>query len=356
LMVILNISDMLLGKLEPDDQMRRQVEMIKQAAEQSAGITHQLLAFSRKQVVSPQIINLNDALLHLQKMLGRLIGEDVTLGIQPGKDLGYIKIDPVQVEQVVINLAVNARDAMPDGGRLVIETHNVRLDEESNVGHPSLPPGEYVRLAVSDSGTGIDKETLPHIFEPFFTTKARGKGTGLGLATVYGIVKQAGGDINIYSETGIGTTFKIYFPRFDRDKLDSGGAATGKEVAPGGVENILVVEDNETVREVTVNILKSKGYNVFAAGDGEQALYLAENLTRNLDMLVTDVVMTGMTGRELAQKMAALKPQVKILFVSGYTDDVIAQHGVLEKDVNFLQKPFSATALLKKVRAILDRT
>jgi two-component system cell cycle sensor histidine kinase/response regulator CckA len=353
LMVISSYAELLLDALEPGSALRHHGEEIRKAARRAAGLTRQLLTFSRKQVQSLCVLDLNSVLQEFCKTLPRLIGEDIQLSLHLAPELWPVKADPVQLEQIVMNLATNARDAMPHGGPLSIETRNVELDEAYCRLHPEAAAGEHILLAVSDSGSGIDAGILPHIFEPFFTTKEKGKGTGLGLATVYGIVKQSGGHITVYSEKGTGTTFKIFLPR-------AAVSAAGPEPAAGtveqlrGQETVLLVEDEEAVRESEREYLEGQGYTVLAAGDGPAALELAASCGREIHILVTDVVMPGMSGNELGNRLLAQRPGLKILYVSGYAENTILQHGLAELGDCFLQKPFTLTALAAKIRKILD--
>ena len=351
-------SDLLLADLPPDDRRRHDVEEIHQATQRAAALTQQLLAFSRRQVLQPKVINLNALVPDIEKMLRRLIGEDILFATVLHPRLGNVRADPGQLEQVIVNLAVNARDAMRDGGRLTIETRNVELDEAYTAEHPAVKSGRYVMLAVTDTGVGMDEETKARIFEPFFTTKVRGKGTGLGLATVYGIVRQTGGHIWPYSEPGRGTTMRVYLPRVDApaDPIEH-----PKDAAPEtlrGSETILVVEDEAPVRAVTRQLLERNGYTVLEAPDGPAALALvdAEEGGRHIDLLLTDVIMPGMSGRELAAQLNARRPNVRVLFMSGYTDDAVVRHGMLEPGLAYLEKPFRPTALLRKVRGVLRET
>ncbi len=347
-------TELLLDDIRANDPRRAELEEIRGAAQRATALTRQLLAFSRKQVLQPRVLDLNDVAQGLEKMLQRLIGEDVTLVFTPGPDLGSVKADPGQIEQVILNLAVNARDAMPDGGQLTIETANVDLDQAYAALHPGVVPGPYVLIAVSDAGIGMDAETRSHIFEPFFTTKEVGKGTGLGLAMVHGIVKQSGGHIAVYSEPGRGSTFKIFMPRVAQ-------AAASPDVGParprtaGGHETVLIAEDDRAVREVVAETLAQRGYAVLRASDSQMALELARSAAGGVDLLLTDIVMPGMTGRELAQALAVEHPGLRVLYMSGYTDDAVVRHGVLEEGVPFLQKPFTTDALALKVREVLDR-
>ena len=354
LTIITSYADLLLEDLAVGDSRRDDVEEIRKAAAGAAGLTGQLLAFSRRQVIEPRVLNLNTVVSTADKMLKRLIGEDVELVTVLAPDVGSIKADAGQLEQVIMNLAVNARDAMPQGGKLTIETANVEMDEAYVRGHAAARAGSCVLLAVSDTGVGMNEQTQARIFEPFFTTKEQGKGTGLGLATVYGIVKQADGFIWVYSELDHGTTFKIYLPRID-EPAQGAPARAAVGAPPRGAETVLVVEDGAAVRTVTRQILVRQGYAVLEAPDPETALRLAAGHQGPIHLLVTDVVMPKMNGRALADRLTALYGDVKVLFVSGYTDDAIVRHGVLEPGIMFLQKPFTPDALARKVREVLDR-
>jgi len=348
-------SDLLLADLPPDDRRRHDVEEIHQATQRAAALTQQLLAFSRRQVLQPKVINLNALVPDIEKMLRRLIGEDILFATVLHPRLGNVRADPGQLEQVIVNLAVNARDAMSDGGRLTIETRNVELDEAYTAEHPAVKPGRYVMLAVTDTGVGMDEETKARIFEPFFTTKVRGKGTGLGLATVYGIVQQTGGHIWPYSEPGRGTTMRVYLPRVDApaDPIEHPRDAAPETLR--GSETILVVEDEAPVRAVTRQLLERNGYTVLEAPDGAAALALVVGAAggRHIDLLLTDVIMPGMSGRELAAQLNARRPNLRVLFMSGYTDDAVVRHGMLEPGLAYLEKPFRPMALLRKVRSVL---
>ena len=354
LTVILGYSDIMKRNLQVGHPLRRNVEEIVRASERAASLTRQLLAFSRKQVMQPKVFDLNTIVTDLEKMLRRMIGEDVELRVSLKDELDHIKADPVQLEQVIMNLVVNARDAMPRGGKLSIETSNVYLDEAYAREHVSVVPGDYVMLAISDTGCGMKEETRLHIFEPFFTTKEQGKGTGLGLSMVYGIVRQSGGNVWVYSEEGRGTTFKIYFPRVTAHaevfKRISGGLDS-----PRGSETILLVEDAELVRKLARQVLEAAGYRVLEAASAEAAIDICERINGDkIDLLLTDVVMPGMSGNEMSRILLAKQPDMPVLYMSGYTDDAIVQHGVLEAGINFLQKPFTPGALASKVREVLD--
>ncbi len=352
LTVISGYSEMLLAFLAPDDPNRRLIQEIFKAGERATLLTRQLLAFSRKQVVQPRILDLNEVVASAEKMLGRLIGDDIILTSVATPGLEPVKIDPGQVEQVIMNLVVNARDAMPQGGRITIETANVDLDESYAQSHAEVKAGRYVLLAVSDTGCGMTEAVKRHIFEPFFTTKEVGKGTGLGLATVFGIVKQSGGHVGVYSEVGRGTTFKIYLPSVS-ESLSGAQTKAAPEPVPRGTETILLVEDETAVRTMTRLTLEGNGYLVLEAVDGEEALRLCAQHPGPIHLLVSDVVMPRMSGRQLAEQLTTLHPEMRVLFVSGYTDDAVVRHGVLQAEVAFLQKPFSMDDLQRKVRAVL---
>lgn len=352
--VILGQSEILLERSQ-DGGIARGLEMIRESARRGASLTRQLLAFGRRQVLEPKVLNLNAILADVEKLLRRVIGENIELDFQISAKLGNVKADPGQLEQVVVNLATNARDAMATGGRLTIATANVDLGEAYVDRRVVVSPGRYVQLVVSDTGCGMDSETQSHIFEPFFTTKEQGKGTGLGLATVYGIVKQSGGNIWVYSEPGHGTTFKIYLPLVEA-AAESPLHVEQNEELPRGSETILVVEDDASLREVTCEFLQSSGYMVISAGSPEEALHLAERHNGPIDFLLTDVIMPRMNGRELATRLSELRPGMKVLYVSGYADDVVrgGVHGALEEGLAFLQKPCTRRALTRKIREILD--
>jgi two-component system cell cycle sensor histidine kinase/response regulator CckA len=354
LMTIKGCSELLLSDFDRRDPRRDEVEEIRKAAERATSLTRQLLAFGRRQVLQPQVLDLNTVVANMNKMLHRLIGEDIQLNTVLDEDLWPVRVDPGQIEQVLMNLAVNARDAMPHGGKLTIETANVIHDEEYARGHISVKPGLYVLLAVSDTGLGMDKETQSHLFEPFFTTKEKGKGSGLGLSTAYGIVKQSGGNIWPYSEPGKGTTFKIYLPRVEKSTKRYRPKAAAVTMAPGGTETILLVEDEDSVRAMVSKVLRSKGYTVLEASQGQEALQVSEHHEGPIQLMVTDVVMPHMSGRELAEKLASFRPAMGVLYMSGYPDKAIIHHGILEAGTAFLQKPFTLNALEWKVREVLD--
>ena len=356
LTAIMGYSELALDALPEDHPEHNHIEEIRNAGERAAALTRQLLAFSRKQIFEPEVLCLNEVVSGMTKMLRRMIPEDVELVAVLDPGLDRVKLDPTQMEQVLLNLAVNARDAMPKGGKLTLETANAELDLAYSRSHPEVQPGKYVMLAVSDTGCGMDEATQARIFEPFFTTKEKSKGTGLGLSTVYGIVKQSGGSIFVYSEPGKGTAFKIYLPRVEEVPGERGPAVEKRPVPalPQGAETVLVAEDDETLRRLIYEILQSSGYAVLEAGRGEEALRLAGEHAGPIHLLITDMVMPGMGGREVAGRLAALRPGTRVLYVSGYTDDAVVRHGVLESGVAFLQKPFVPEALLRKVREVLD--
>jgi PAS domain S-box-containing protein len=353
LTVITGYSDLMLRRLDDKSPLRTSLEEIKKAGERAASLTRQLLAFSRKQVLQPKVLQLNAVVADVYKMLRRLIGEDIDPVTLLEPSLGQVKADPGQIEQVILNLAVNARDAMPQGGKLTIETANVYLDNQYARRHTAIQPGQYVMLAVSDTGCGIDPETQVRMFEPFFTTKEPGKGTGLGLSTVYGIVRQSGGHLWVYSEVGKGTTMKIYLPRVDAGAERDEACSVPTEL-PQGRGTVLLTEDEEQVRQMIRIILEMGGYRVLEAPGGAEALALYEQHEGQIDLIMTDVVMPGMSGRELAQSLETLHPGIRVLYMSGYTDDAIVRHGLLDQEITFLQKPFTPEALMRKVREVLD--
>ncbi|HHE47119.1 MAG TPA: response regulator, partial [Bacteroidetes bacterium] len=353
LTVISGHTEMAMMDLDPQDPLRNDLQEVQKASVRAADLTRQLLAFSRKQTLQPKILNLNDVITNLDKMLRRVIGEDIDLKIISGEDLWNVEADPGQIEQIIINLAVNARDAMPDGGQMVIETQNVELDEEYAKTHADVVPGPHVMLAISDTGCGMTDEVRMQIFDPFYTTKEEGKGTGLGLSTVYGIVKQSGGNIWVYSEPGKGTAFKVYLPMVakEADKL-SLDADMGD--LPRGTETILVVEDEDGVRKLACRSLKKQGYKIIQAANGGEALMIARELEKPVDLLVTDVIMPHMGGVVLVKNLHEIWPDVKVLYMSGYTANAIAHSGVLDPDKPFIQKPFHPIDLVRKVRKVLD--
>jgi PAS domain S-box-containing protein len=354
LTIIIGYSDLLSEKLSAGDGRRLPVEEIKKAADRAASLTRQLLAFSRKQVLQPHILDLKSLLTNVDEMLRRMIGEDIELVTHLPSGLGRVKADPGQIEQVIMNLAVNARDAMPQGGQLTLEAANVELDSSYASSHESVLPGHYVMIAMSDTGIGMDAETQAHIFEPFFTTKGQGKGTGLGLATTYGIVKQSEGHIWVYSEPGKGTTFKVYLPRIDQAvEVIAPTRALVDELSRGS-ETILLAEDEEAVCSLVRGVLESRGYDVLKTKGANEALEIGERHKKHIHLLLTDVVMPQMSGRELAEHLAPLHPETKVLYMSGYTDSAVVHHGLLDPGTTFLQKPFTPDALTLKVREVLD--
>jgi two-component system, cell cycle sensor histidine kinase and response regulator CckA len=352
LTVITGYSDLVLRRFSHDDPARPKVEEIKRAAERAADLTRQLLAFSRKQVLQPKVININELVTNVVKMLGRLVGENIELIPDLRKDVGQVNADPGQMEQVLMNLMLNARDALrQQGGKIIVETANVELDKAYVNLRGLTKPGHYVMLAVSDNGYGIDAETQKHIFEPFFTTKESGKGTGLGLSTVYGIVKQSGGFIWVYSEKGGGTTFKVYLPRIEGEVEV---LQTSEGILRDGTETILLVEDDTGVRTLIRTTLEERGYHVLEAANCDEALDIISNYQRQIHLMLTDVVMPKMNGRDLADRVQKMHPEVRVLFMSGYTDEAIVHHGVLDSDTPFLEKPFTLDKLSRKIREVLD--
>ena len=349
LSVILSCSSMVLEGIT-DETQRADMEEIHRAGERAAELTRQLLAFSRQQMLQPRVVELGHVVTGMEKMLQRLLGEDVKLALLTARTAGRVYVDPGQIEQIIMNLAVNSRDAMPNGGQLVIET----VDVDSVPGHPEAAPGSHVMLAVSDNGAGMDVATRERIFEPFFTTKGVGKGTGLGLAMVFGIVKQSNGHIYVYSEPGVGTTFKIYLPCTDRDEGSSRSLIPVTPSTLRGFETVLLVEDNEQVRKVNVAILRRQGYKVLDAQNGGEALLICEKFGGKIQLLLTDVVMPHLNGRELAQRLNSLRPEMRVLYTSGYTADSVVLQGILDAGIAFLQKPITPDALLRKVREVLE--
>jgi two-component system, cell cycle sensor histidine kinase and response regulator CckA len=354
LMVIKGHTEMLMSSSASADQVIRKIGQIDRAADRAASLTRQLLAFSRMQVLQPRAMNLNDVVEEMGRLIPRLIGENIELIIRTTPGLGTIRADASQMEQVIMNLAVNAKDAMPNGGKLRIETSNAELDRTYSVGHPMVRPGHYVLLAVTDTGTGMDAETQAHIFEPFFTTKEQGKGTGLGLSTVYGVVKQSGGFIWVYSELEKGTCFKIYLPRVDQSAENPGAPQTIAE-APRGTETVLLAEDEQDVREVAREFLESGGYKVLEACTGADAVKLAAEHSGKIDLLVTDMVMPGMTGQELAGRLQQLLPGLSVIYMSGYSEHAVAEAAQADALVRLLTKPFSRGAILRAVREVLSQ-
>ncbi len=352
LTIITGYSQLLKERFGSDAALTTYLDQIRHAADRAAALTRQLLVFSRRQVLEPQVLDLNRVVAGMDKMLRRLIGEDIDLATVQSRLLGRVRADAGQMEQIILNLAVNARDAMPHGGKLTIETANVELDESYARAHVGVTPGAYVLLAVSDTGHGMDEKTKSHMFEPFFTTKEPGKGTGLGLATVYGIVQQCSGHIWVYSEPGRGATFKIYLPRVGEES-QTAAMEKSQEDEPAGTETILLVEDEQSLRALAREVLASKGYNVLEAESAPDALRLAADTTSLIHLLLTDVVMPEFSGREVADRLKPLHPETKVLYMSGYTDSAIVHHGVLDPDTAYLQKPFTPGALLRKVREVL---
>ena len=354
LTVISGNCELSLLELKEGDSLKGNIEEIKAAVDRATSLTRQLLAFSRRQILDTKVLDLNTIIRDLDKMLRRVIGEDIELVTLLSDGLGTVKTDPGWMEQVIINLAVNARDAMLSGGKLIIETTNVELDESYAHSHVAMKPGRYVKLCVGDTGIGMSPEVREHLFEPFFTTKEKGKGTGLGLSTVYGIVMQSGGNIWVYSEPGLGTTFKIYLPRVDESFEEMREKVTRQELPCGG-ETILVVEDEEDVRRLAVRVLERQGYTVLETSCGDDALVLSKERKEPIHMILTDVVMPGMSGRQLADQLLPLHPKMKVLYMSGYTDNAIVHHGVLEEGINYIQKPFTIDGLARKVREVLEK-
>ena len=352
LTVICGYSDMLMPMLPANDPKRKMIDAIQEAGYQAAALTRQLLAFSRKQVLEPKVLDLKAVVSNVEKILRRLIGEDIRLTFVLDPTISPVKIDPGQLEQVIINLALNARDAMPRGGQLAIETVNAKLTVENCP--PDCKPGSYVLLSVTDTGSGMTPEVKARIFEPFFTTKEPDKGTGLGLATVYGIIKQSEGHITVCSEPGQGTTFTIYLPQV-RESLPSGKSLQGVHLMPHGNETALLVEDEDAVRTLAEHVLRRCGYTVLAAADGREAVRLAQSHQGPIHLLISDVVMPHIDGRVVAEQVAALIPGIKVLFVSGYMDDVVIRHGIVQAETPFLQKPYSPSQLAQKVREVLNR-
>jgi CheY-like chemotaxis protein len=343
-----------LNRLPAGDPLRDLLSEIEKAGRRGESLSKQLLTFNREKTIEPKVLDLNAVVSDTDKMLRRLIGEDILMTTVLAPQLRPVQIDPGQVQQIILNLAVNARDAMPRGGRLTIETENVALDEAYAAAHPHVQPGEYVLLALSDTGVGMPPAVKAHIFDPLFTTKGPGKGTGLGLTIVKSIVNQYGGHIEVYSEVGRGSSFKIYLPQAEEAMFPSKSNPQLRTI-PRGTETVLLVEDEDSVRSLAKHVLELSGYQVLDAGDGEAALQLADAYSGPIHLLVTDVVMPQLGGRLLADRLVQRKPQLKLLFLSGYTNEAVVRHGVLESEYAFLQKPFTTAALAQKVRDVLDQ-
>jgi two-component system cell cycle sensor histidine kinase/response regulator CckA len=353
LTAIIGYSQLLQSRFSQDERARHEIEEIQKAGQRAAELTGHLLAFSRKQVLQPRVLDLNQVVSRLDKMLRRLIGEDIEMTTALDPSLGQIKADPGQIEQVIMNLVVNARDSMPRGGKLVISTSNASLTEEAAQDQLDLVAGDYATLTISDTGEGMDAEVMSHIFEPFFSTKERSKGIGLGLSIIYGIVKQSGGHIFVTSKPRRGTTFNVYLPRADeRADVVEAGPASAAQLR--GTETVLLVEDEETVRKLVRNVLQASGYTIIEAANGRQALEICRSHEGTIHLAITDVVMPQMSGRELIERLAPQRPRMKVLYISGYTDDAIVEHGILDSATHFLQKPFTPAALTRKVREVLD--
>jgi two-component system, cell cycle sensor histidine kinase and response regulator CckA len=351
--VINGYAELILEDLNPNDPMRKEVENIRDAGQRATTLTSQLLAFGRKQIMQLEIFDFNQIILKMNSMLRRMIREDIEIVSKISQDPIMINADPGKIQQVIMNLVVNARDAMPNGGKLTIETATVHFDDSYIKDHPMTKPGHYVMLAISDNGLGMDTATQARIFEPFFTTKAKGKGTGLGMSTVYGIVKQSDGFVWVYSELGKGTTIKVYLPR-ELDSITAALPATPSDFVIQGSETILIVEDEAAVRTLACRVLAGSGYKMLEAADGMEALYLVKNSTQQIHMVITDVVMPGISGKALLSRIEEISPGIKSLFISGYTENAIVHHGVLDSGIAFLQKPFTVDGLLRKVREVLD--
>jgi PAS domain S-box-containing protein len=352
---IVGFSQLATNALSPQHPVQNDLHEIQKAAESAVALVNQLSIFSKRQSENPQIVNLNQMLLNMDQLIRRLAGDQIKLVTLPAPDLGLVKIDPGQFEQVIVNLVVNARDAMPSGGKLILETSNVTLTQDYVYQHSGMTPGQYVMLAVSDTGIGMTKEVKAHLFEPFFTTKGMSSGTGMGLSSAYGIIRQSNGYVLVYSELGHGTTFKIYLPRTEGEVEALPQREEEKSLA-GGNETILLVEDEALVRGLAVRVLRKQGYHLLEASNGSEALRIAEKrVGEDIHLILTDVVMPGMIGRELAERLHSLFPKMKVLYMSGYTNSAIVHHGILEEGMNFIQKPFTLEALAGKVREVLDQ-
>jgi two-component system cell cycle sensor histidine kinase/response regulator CckA len=351
--VIIGYSQAIKRGLPAEDPLLEHAEEIEKAGQRAASLTRQLLAFGRQQVLTPAVLDLNSLISEMRKLLGRLVGEDIELAVALDPAIGRVKADQSQIEQVLMNLAVNARDATPQGGKVVITTSNATLDETYTLHHPGSHPGDYVKLSVTDTGTGIDPETLGHIFEPFFTTKERGKGTGLGLATVYGIVKQSGGYIWVDSEVGRGSSFEVYLPFINEpvSVAEPPRPAAGQLRA---TETVLLVEDADALRKLTHMLLEQNGYRVLAAAGGAEAIVIVRENPEHIDLVLTDVIMPGLDGHALAMRLESIRPGLNVLYMSGYTDSVLLEHGVLASGTNLLHKPFTEDGLIRKIREVLD--
>lgn len=353
LTVMIGYTDMAMKRLDDGHPIREYLQQIRKTSEQSAEIARQLLAFARKQTISPRVLDLNKTIEGMLKILRQLIGEGIHLVWKPAENLWPVKMDPSQIDQILANLCINARDAIQGAGKVTIETRNTVLDEASCAEHPGTVPGEYVMLTVTDDGCGMDKETLENIFEPFFSTKEMGKGTGLGLAIIYGIVKQNHGFIEVESELGKGTSFKIYFPRF-RGVVEPKPQKIVRETPPGRGETILIVEDDLSVLQMAQRLLKDLGYAVLMVSTPSEALNLSREYRGEIHVLLTDVVLPEMSGKDLAEEIEKIRPNIRVLYMSGYTADVIAHHGVLHENVHFVEKPFTAETLAKKIKEVLE--
>jgi CheY-like chemotaxis protein len=355
LTIVSSCSQILLAEAPARDESTSLLTEIQKAGDRAAALTRQLLTFSRRQVLAPKVLELNAVVANSQKMLKRLLGEDVEVLTVLAPGLGRVKTDPDQIEQVLMNLAINARDAMPQGGRITIETTKVTLDDFYCRSHPEVKQGDYISLMVSDTGFGMDEQTRLRIFEPFFTTKHPGKGTGLGLAMVYGFIQQSGGHIDVDSQPGLGATFKLYLPEVEEVLASSESSLTLDEM-PRGAETILVAEDDNALLKLTRRVLQSCGYTVLGAADGDEAIGIAQEHTGPIHLLVSDVVMPQMGGRQLGDRIITLKPGIKVLYFSGYTADTVVRHGIFEPEIAFLEKPFTASLLARKVRQVLDHS